>query len=157
MRSSFFLLALASLAVPACSGGDDDNEPVNCVKLTEDDEFVIGLTKTGDGGKYDFKLTNFSPAPPARLLNEWTISITSTAAGAAPLAATETLYMTPYMPKHGHGAGVDVEIEPMPTAGEFKFTTINLHMPGLWEVTVEVEDPGAPGYETVTFKPCIPN
>jgi hypothetical protein len=155
MRSSFFVLALVSSLVPACADDGGGEDPVDCVAMTTDDEFVIGLHKLGDNGLYDFTITSFMPAPPQRHLNEWTMSIMSTSAPAAPLAATETLAMTPYMPKHGHGAGIDVDIAPMPTAGEFKFSTINLHMPGLWEVTVEV-DPGAANYDKVVFKPCIP-
>lgn len=155
MRSSFLVLAFVSSIVPACADDGSGEEPVDCVKETSDDEFVIGLHKTGDNGLYDFTITNLSPSPPARLLNEWTMSIMSTASPAAPLGATETLAMTPYMPKHGHGAGVDVVIEAMPTAGEFKFSTINLHMPGIWQVTVEV-DPGASNYDKVMFIPCIP-
>ncbi|MGE0397903.1 MAG: hypothetical protein AB7T06_14485 [Kofleriaceae bacterium] len=154
MRSSFLVLALASSLVPACAD-DSGDEPVDCLKEMSDDEFVIGLTKPGVNGLYNFTITSFTPAPPTRLLNEWTMSIMSTATPAAPLAATETLAMTPYMPQHGHGAGRDVEISPMPTAGEFKFSTINLHMAGIWEVTVEV-DPGADNYDKVVFKPCIP-
>ncbi len=157
MRPSL-LLALASVTLPACADDHHDaDEPVNCELITADDDFVIGLTKLGILGKYNFELTSFSPAPPAVLLNEWTMKITAATADATPLAQTETLYMTPYMPKHGHGAGRDVEIAPMPTAGEFMFSAIDLHMPGLWEVTVEVEDPGSPGFDRVIFKPCLPN
>lgn len=152
---SFVLLALVSSVVPACSDDGTGEESVDCVKETTDDELVIGFSKPGENGLYTFSFTEFSPAPPARFLNEWKLSIMTTASPAAPLAATEVLAMTPYMPQHGHGAGVDVEIEPMPTAGEFKFSSINLHMPGLWEVTVEV-DPGASNYDKVVFKPCIP-
>jgi hypothetical protein len=156
MRSSFLVLALVSSLVPACSDdGTGEDDPVDCVKETVDDEFVVGLHRVGDNGLYDFTIRSFVPAPPGRYLNEWTMSIMSTASPAAPLASSEVLAMTPYMPKHGHGAGVDVEISPMPTAGEFKFSTINLHMPGIWEVTVEV-DPGADNYDKVVFKPCIP-
>lgn len=150
MRGSFALLVVSSL-VSACADDGHGEEPVDCVKETSDDDFVIGLSKTGDNGLYTFALTSFSPAPPARLLNEWTMTITPTASAAVP--TTEVLAMTPYMPQHGHGAGVDVEISPMPAAGEFKFSTINLHMPGIWEVTVEVT--GA-SYDSVKFIPCIP-
>ena len=152
---SFVVLALASLVVPGCAGDDGGEQVVDCVMETSDDELVIGFHKIGENGLYDFTVTAFSPAPPARFLNEWTLSIMSTGSPAAPLAATETLAMTPYMPQHGHGAGVDVEIAPMPTAGEFKFSSINLHMPGMWDVTIEV-DPGASNYDKVVFKPCIP-
>jgi hypothetical protein len=116
---------------------------------------VVGLSKAGDNGLYTVALSSFTPAPPARFLNEWTLSIMSTASPAAPLASNGVLAMTPYMPQHGHGAGVDVEIESMPTAGEFKFSSINLHMPGIWEVTVEI-DPNGANYDKVVFKPCIP-
>ena len=152
MRSSFLVLALLS-SLPACSGDDGEEEQVDCIAMTEDDDFVIGLSKTGENGLYTFKLVEFSPAPPARLLNDWTIEVTSTAAGAAPLA-NATIAVTPYMPQHGHGAGIDVEVEPMATAGNYKLTPINLHMPGLWEVTIQVQ---APTEDLVVFKPCIPN
>lgn len=155
MRTGCLVLALVSALVPACADDGHGEAPVDCVKMTEDDEFVIGLSKTGDNGLYTFSMTSFSPAPPARLLNEWTMSIMSTASPAAPLSQTEVLAMTPYMPAHGHGAGIDVAISPMPTAGEFKFSSINLHMPGLWEVTVEVA-PGGSNYDKAVFKPCIP-
>jgi hypothetical protein len=157
MRTSFLAIALASIVVPACADDNPSDEPVDCARETSDDEFVVGFTKPGVNGKYNFELTSFDPAPPARLLNEWTIKITSSAAGAAPLDAAEPLYMTPYMPAHMHGAGIDVVIDPMPTAGEFKFSKINLHMPGIWEVTVEVDDPqNTATYDSVVFKPCIP-
>ena len=140
----------------ACSGDDGHGEePVDCAKETRADEFVIGLHKVGDNGHYDFTITSFTPAPPGRFLNEWTISIMSTASPAAPLAATDAVAMTPYMLKHGHGAGIDVVIEPTSTAGEFKFSDINLHMPGVWDVTVEVGS-GAENYDKVVFIPCLP-
>jgi hypothetical protein len=151
---SFLLVALVSV-IPACADDHGGEEPVDCLKETTDDEFVIGLSKAGENGHYTFSISSFAPAPPSRFLNEWTLSIMSTASPAAPLEATGVLAMTPYMPQHGHGAGVDVEIEPMPAAGEFKFSSINLHMPGLWDVTVEV-DPAGPTYDKVVFKPCIP-
>jgi hypothetical protein len=155
MRSSFFVLALVSSLAACADDGGNDPAPVDCVKETSDDELTIGFSKPGDNGLYTFAITSVSPAPPARFLNEWTLSIMSTASPAAPLPATETLAMTPYMPAHGHGAGVDVEISPMPTAGEFKFSSINLHMPGIWDVTIEI-DPGADNYDKVVLKPCIP-
>lgn len=156
MRSSFLVLALASAALPACADDGGGEEPVDCVKETSDDELLIGFHKVGTNGLYDFTIRSLTPSPPQRMLNEWTMSIMSTASPAAPLAPTEALAMTPYMPSHGHGAGIDVEIDPMPTAGEFKFSNINLHMPGIWEVTVEVEAEGSPNYDKVKFIPCIP-
>jgi hypothetical protein len=152
---SFVLLALASLVVPACADDGGGDEPVDCVKETSDDELLVGFSKPGENGLYTFTITSVTPAPPERLLNVWTMSIMSTSSPAAPLEATSALAMTPYMPQHGHGAGIDVEIESMPTAGEFEFSSINLHMPGIWEVTVEV-DANTPTYDKVKFIPCIP-
>ncbi|MFN0247228.1 MAG: FixH family protein [Kofleriaceae bacterium] len=151
---SFVLLALVSVA-PGCTHDGHGEDPVDCAKEATADELVIGLSKAGENGLYTVSLDSFTPAPPARFLNEWTLSIMSTASPAAPLASNGVLAMTPYMPQHGHGAGVDVEIEAMPTAGEFKFSSINLHMPGIWEVTVEI-DPNGANYDKVVFKPCIP-
>ena len=150
---SFASLVLAPLA--AC-GSDDDgyDDVVLCDQETSKDEFVIGLQKAGEAGTFDFSLTSFSPAPPAQGNNAWSVMVMSTGAAAAPVTGAELL-VTPFMPKHQHGPGIDPEVTPTATDGEYDVTPINLWMPGIWEVTIEVEAGGQT--DQAVFRACIPS
>ena len=148
----FAVLALTLFA--ACSGGGEDYpETYNCVQETSDDDLLIGFSKNGEEGLLNFKLVNVSQAPPARGFNTWDIEI-STVASVAPVE-NATLDVYPFMPAHGHGAGIEVEVTPMPTAGQYELEPINLHMPGVWEVTITAESDA--GTDIAVFRPCIPN
>jgi hypothetical protein len=148
------ILAIA-LATAACSGGhgDDHPEEYDCVKETRDDEFVMGLTKTGGAGQLSFKLVSSDPAPPSRGDNTWILELSTMAAPVMPVSGA-TMSVTPFMPDHEHGSGEDVIVTPMPAAGQYKLEPVNLWMPGLWEVTMQVN-----GAQTdrVVFKFCLPS
>lgn len=149
-----FALALLVPAVAACSGHDEKYpETFNCAQETSDDDFAIGISKPGENGLLSFKLVDFAPSPPARMLNAWTVEI-ATMSAVAPVE-NATLDVFPFMPAHGHGAGVEVEVTSMPTAGQYQLDDINLHMPGVWEVTITAES--SAGTDLAVFRPCIPN
>lgn len=159
MRSFVVVSAALVPLFTACFGGGSDNGDddgdltYNCEQETSDDEFLIGMSKTGENGLLSFKLVDFTPAPPARLLNAWTLEV-ATIAGVAPVE-NATLDVYPFMPAHGHGAGREVVISPMADAGQYALEEINLHMPGIWEVTITAESNA--GTDSVVFRPCIPN
>ncbi len=147
------LLAIAPLT-GACLGGgsssDDTEEPVNCATETAD-QYTVGLEKMG--AVLDVKMMSALPAPPARGDNEWIIHI-ETLSGAAPVTGA-TIDVTPFMPKHQHGTPVDVQIQAMPSAGEYKLSPVNLWMPGVWETTIEMSS--SSGTDSVVYKFCIPS
>ncbi|CAN5835207.1 hypothetical protein BH11MYX2_BH11MYX2_06080 [soil metagenome] len=160
MRFASLFAVVCSLApLVACgnsgSGDDGADDVVDCTtaEYANHDEFVVGLNHTGDMGLLNFKLLSAAPAAPALGYNAWQVEITS-AATVAPMS-NATLDVYPYMPKHGHGAGVDVEVMAMPTAGDYNLDPINLHMPGLWEVTITADTDA--GTDSAVFRPCIPN
>jgi hypothetical protein len=161
MRLTSLCTALASLAVmaplAACgSSGDDGYEDhVDCSlpEYKNADEFVVGLNHQGDMGLLNFKILGTDPAPPSLLINSWQLELTSVASVAPMSNASLDVY--PYMPKHGHGAGIDVEVSAMPTAGDYQLDEINLHMPGMWEVTVTADTDA--GTDSTVFRACIPN
>ena len=151
-------LPILMLSLAACSGGEmpGDDEPVNCATETRDDEFVVGLAKTGPGGALEFKLMSANPAPPARDDNTWELQVSSVTGGTvgAPVSGA-SLTVTPFMPDHQHGSGKSVVVEPMSEAGHYMLTPINLWMPGLWETTISAAS--ASGNDSVVFRFCIPS
>lgn len=144
----------ATLAIGACSdsGGDDDTS-YNCAAETRADEFVLGLAKPGESGQLTFQLVTADPAPPARGDNSWIIELDTMAAPATPVTGA-TMSVTPFMPDHAHGSGKTVTITPMTEAGQYKLEPVNLWMPGLWEVTIQVS--GAQPDRAV-FRFCLPS
>ncbi|MEO7094444.1 MAG: FixH family protein [Polyangiales bacterium] len=149
-------LALLAAVLPvagACvsSGSSDDTEEtVNCATETAD-QYTVGLEKTGT--VLDVKMMSALPAPPACGDNEWIIHI-NTVSGAAPVTGA-TINVTPFMPKHQHGTPVDVKIDAMPSAGEYKLSPVNMWMPGVWETTIEMTS--SSGTDSVVYKFCIPS
>jgi len=154
---AFFGLALA-LAAGACTSNDPmgDDEAVNCAEETRDDDFVVGLQKSGQNGAINFTLMTATPAPPLRGDNTWVVQLNSMSGGVvgAPITGA-AMTVTPYMPDHGHPSGKTVLIEAMPEAGQYQLAPINFHMPSLWETTLDVTSPG--GNDNVVFRFCIPS
>ena len=157
------LLALAAAVVPlagACADNSsmqgDDGSSYNCAAETRADDFVIGLEKQGLSGALDFKLMTADPAPPARNDNTWVVQINSMAAGVVGSPASgATLTVTPFMPDHQHGTPIEVQIEAMPDAGQYKLSPINMWMPGLWETTITASS--AAGTDSTVYRFCIPD
>jgi YtkA-like len=143
------VLALSLLAT-ACSSHEGDEEE-DCSKVTTADEYVAGLSKTGQSGKLKFTLVEATPAPPARGDNAWILQLTSQAAAAPVTGAVMTV--TPYMPKHDHSTQVDADITPMTEPGTYKLDPVNLWMGGVWQTTIEVA--GTDGDKAV-FTFCVP-
>ncbi len=161
MRPIVIALGFASLAssAGACTGDHamtgDDEEAVNCAALAAD-EFVVGLERAGDAGTLDFTIMSGDPAPLVRGDNTWVIQVNAMAGGVvgAPVDGA-TISVTPFMPKHMHGAGKTVQVQAMPEAGQYQLSPVNLWMPGVWETTINVTSPS--GNDKVLFKFCIPS
>jgi hypothetical protein len=152
MRHLIPLLALA-----ACGGGSGGNpadaeENIDCSMITGTDQFTIGLSKTGDNGQLTFSIVSGDPAPPTRGDNTWVVQV-DTQGAAAPVTGA-SIDVTPFMPAHQHGAGKSVQVTPMPTAGQYQLSPVNLWMPGVWETTVHV---ATPSDDKVVFRFCIPS
>lgn len=154
MRPTFLAaLSLGLCVVSACSSDDGTGEDpeVNCDLETRAEPLVIGQPKATATGLYDVQFVDAVPSPPARGDNTWTIQI-NTKASAAPLENAD-LFVTPYMPDHGHTSPIEVDVISMPTAGQYELSPVNLWMPGLWETTIQVNG----DTETIKFSFCVPN
>jgi hypothetical protein len=147
------LILGVALSVGACADDPhDDGTTYDCAKETRDDEFVIGLTKPGENSRLEFKLLSSDPAPPARGDNTMVLQLSTMAAPVTPVSGA-SMSVTPFMPDHEHGAGKTVQITPLADPGQYQLEPVNLRMPGLWEVTIEVD--GADSDRAV-FRFCLP-
>ncbi len=145
MRLALALLLFAG----ACGEGvtADDDPDVNCADEVAD-EFTVGLLKSGS--VHDVRLVSALPAPPGRGDNDWIIAITK---AGAPVSGA-TLEVTPFMNRpQQHGTPVKVTVEPMPNAGEYQLSRVNLWMPGVWETTIAVTSTA--GSDEVVYRFCI--
>ncbi len=152
-------LAIVLCAGLGACGTEDpppDEEPVNCAEETRDDDFAVGLSKTGNDSIVGFTLMTANPAPPIRGDNSWTIQLNQMngAATGAPIDGAD-LQVTPFMPDHGHPSAKTVRIEPTGVPGQYELSPINFWMPGLWETTIDVASPS--GNDVVVFRFCIPS
>ncbi len=152
-RAPIVVLALmAGLGAAGCSDdhGDDWPTTYNCEAEDRDEQFLAGMQKQGAGGTL-VSLLSATPAPPSRDDNAWQIDVSR---GGMPVTGA-TIKVTPFMPDHRHGTSVQVVVTPdagMP--GRYQLAPINLWMPGLWEITVDVTPPGGTR-DSVVFRFCI--
>jgi hypothetical protein len=148
------LFLMASTALIAACGTNDDGGMVDCTKVKGADTFVVGLEKAGSTGALDFKMMNAMPAPPARGDNTWVFQINSMTSGVvgAPVDGAQ-LVVSPFMPAHQHGSPVQVQITPMPDPGTYKLDPVNLWMPGVWETTIRATTSSAS--DNVVYRFCI--
>ncbi len=140
------------LALGACSGTDDDDggTTYNCEAEQRDEQFLAGMIKQGPGGT-QVALTSATPAPPGRDDNAWQVDVSR---AGAPLTGA-TVRVTPFMPDHRHGTSVAVVVTPdAATPGRYDLAPINLWMPGLWEITIDVTPAGGVR-DSVLFRFCI--
>jgi len=120
-----------------------------CATDTRKDVYTAGLAKQ-TAGALSVKLMEATPAPPAKLSNALTFHVTD-AAGSPVDGAT--LSVTPFMPDHGHGSSVKPSVTPK-GGGAYDVTNVYLPMPGLWRLTVTVQQPNVAAQD-VAFSFCI--
>lgn len=139
---SFFCLAAGS----AC-GSDGSSDGGSCAADTKKDVYAPGLTKTD--GEIAVRVVDASPAPPAMGTNTLTVEIAS----ADRPVDDAKLTVTPFMPAHGHGSGIDPVVTSL-GGGRYRMANVYFMMPGTWTLTVRVERPGAAAREVV-FAFCL--
>jgi hypothetical protein len=166
------LVAVASLALLGCDSGDDDGHAEQaddsssthgdthaetgetgdasvCEVETRDDEFAIGLSKSGSLVRASF--VSADPAPLIKGDNTWVLDFTDL--NGAPLADL-TLVAIPMMPDHNHGTPVNAIVTPLAEPGRYEITPVNLFMTGYWETTINVTLAGGE-QDSLMFGFCV--
>jgi hypothetical protein len=155
---SSVVCAAAVASVASCgneSSDDDDDDFVDalatfdCEAETRDEDFFAGMSKTGANGT-EVILIDSLPSPPGRGDSTFTIELRDENND---LIEGASLGLVPFMPDHNHGTPIDAEITPIEgSPGRYKAQPVNLWMPGVWEITMEVT---APVEDEVLFTFCI--
>ena len=109
---------------------DPDSE---CAAETRDDEFAIGLAKSGEMVNAAF--VSADPAPPFKGNNAWVIDFSDM--DGQPLDNLD-IVVIPMMPDHGHGTPVEAVVTATGEPGRYEITPVNLFMTGYWEVNMEL-------------------
>lgn len=147
-----FVITLGAALLGACGGGgnsaDHADSALSCALETRDDDFSIGLEK--DDGDFKFMLMAADPAPPAKGDNDWTLQILG--ADDQPVDSA-SIKVTPFMPDHGHGTPIKAQVTDQGD-GMYDLDPVNLWMPGLWEVTLDLTT-NADETATVVYRFCI--
>jgi hypothetical protein len=143
--------------VAACSSSESDNggssgssgfSSTACEKDSRKDIYTPGLAKQAAG--LTVKIMESTPSPPKKGTNTMILEIAD--AAGKPLDGA-VVAVTPWMPDHAHGSA----LTPVATGvggGRYEVTKLYYPMPGLWQVTVSVQMPGAAAQE-VTFNFCF--
>ena len=146
------VVALMATALTACAGDDQPAGGNVCEDMTTEYEgYSDGLTKLGDNGTLKVRLLSAEPAPPERGDNRWTLQLLSMSD--QPLPNATVTGVKPFMPDHGHGSGTTAVIGATNGNGEVTVDSIDLMMPGVWTITVDVDN--AATTDTATFAFCI--
>lgn len=140
----------------ACGGGSDGSDQTDshvsqtttCENVEGADTYTAGITKTGQAVKVS--LFDADPAPPARDDNTWTIAVADLDGNAIEGAS---ITVSAFMPAHGHYSVVPTAVTDQ-GGGKYLLSPVNLPMPGLWEVTINVTPPGGTK-DSVKFSFCV--
>ncbi len=167
------LVIFASLVVFGCDSGDDEGPAEHaddsadthsetggethgetgdesvCAVETRDDDFAIGLSKSGSLVRGTF--VSASPAPPIKGDNTWVLDITDL--NGAPLADS-TITALPMMPDHGHGTPINTVVTALADAGRYEVTPVNLFMTGYWQITFDITLAGGE-QDSLMFGFCV--
>jgi hypothetical protein len=122
----------------------------DCAAETRDDDFAIGLSKSGPLIQAAFVLAD--PAPPIKSDNTWVLSFSDLEG--QPLAELDIVAL-PMMPDHGHGTPIAAVVTALDTPGQYEITPVNLFMAGYWQITFDVTLPNDGGQDSVMFGFCV--
>ena len=147
-------VATIPLLLAACDDGESSDDAMNDDGSTaracddeERDDFSIGVERAGTS--LTLAIHDAMPSDPIRGDNAWTVAI-SKDGEMQPGAAIE---VKPWMPDHGHGTPVKIEITDM-GEGQYMLDPLNLFMAGLWEVHLDVTLEDGTNEELV-FHACV--
>ena len=131
------------------SATDTHGEEGDCAAEDRDDEFSVGLSKSGELVTATF--VSATPAPPIKGDNAWVLDFADLSG--EPLEELD-IVVIPMMPDHGHGTPVEAVVTPTEVAGQYEVTPVNMFMTGYGEVHLELTLAGGE-QDTLMFGFCV--
>jgi hypothetical protein len=145
-------LAAGPLAACATSnGGASTGQASVCDTDPRAETYSAGLSAAATDGTVKVSFVDAMPTPPTKGMNTWTIQLSD--ANGQPMNGA-TIAVLPFMPDHGHGSSITPQVTPMPTAGNYQVSLLDLFMPGIWDVTFTITPSSGPA-ETLKFTFCV--
>jgi hypothetical protein len=146
---------LATVFVLACDAGPSVTEAdgaalFSCETETRAVPYSPDLTRTASSGAWQAVLVVSEPGPPIKGTNTWTVRLLD---GSGATRDDVTVTARTFMPDHNHGSTVKAVVTPM-GGGVYRVAPLYLYMPGLWQVTLDIDAPTGP--DNVMFPICIP-
>lgn len=144
-RSPVVLGALAVLVCTFACGDDAKDGSTNDAgalvgdsqKPDDADDYSPGMTRASKSGRFNVRLLKATPAPPELGDNTWKVAIENS--DGTPATEATIASIQPFMPEHGHGTSVQAVVRASDAPATFEIERINLRMPKLWEVRIEVQ------------------
>jgi hypothetical protein len=156
-RSSHYVAATLAIAFAAACGGTSAPSDsgaggvINCASDPRAMTYTPGLAVMSSAKEMKFTLLSSNPAPPARVVNTWKLSVAS-ASGQA--LTSLSLQVEAFMPDHGHGSSAVPQVATNPD-GTYTISNLYLFMPGIWRITFAATPPGGT-FDSGAFYFCIP-
>lgn len=153
-RRDVLLGLAAALLVAGASGcgGPETTEPPPSGGCTDDprvQQYLVGMQGTSEDGSITLEFLDADPSPPGKGDNVWKIEVTSPS---GPVDGA-TIAVDAFMPDHGHSSTVVPDVTPLGD-GVYVLDPIDLFMPGVWEITIDVAPPGGT-VQAVLFTFCV--
>jgi YtkA-like len=112
--------------------------------------FLLPELRINNSLGLSLSLLSAEPEVPVVGNSSWLVALESEEGNV--VAAASRIEVTPYMPDHGHGTAVAVEVyEEAP--GSYRLAPINLRMPGYWEITLTLT--GDAGVQSIMVPVCV--
>lgn len=138
-------------AAGAAGAGAGGGGLVACSSDPRVQAWVPSLSAKSAGGAFTVTIANAKPNPPGKGTNAWTVTITDAQGQPVDGVAFE---VKPYMVDHAHGPPVAPEVAPGGAPGTYDVTTMDLFMPGVWQLTFTVTAPASIAGSAV-FTICV--
>ena len=125
-------VVFTALLVGCGSASDSAGPPETC---NGRGDRLEALALEGEAG---LELTFVSAAPMAPVVgdNSWVVALSDDTSEPI-VGASDDIFVTPFMPAHMHGSPVAVGVYEQ-QQGTYELSPVNTHMPGYWEVTIEL-------------------
>jgi hypothetical protein len=145
------VLVSAAILLAGCGDEETESQEVNVcdVNNTPYDSYAAGMV--AQGAQFSVKLLDSIPSPPARGENQWSAQLLDGAGN--PASDVAITRVKPFMPDHGHGSSSPPDVGAMASDGTVQIEAIDFMMPGVWNITFEVDVAGTA--DNAVFSLCI--
>ena len=118
--------------------GDATIPAALCASDPRAQTFTPGLAQAGKAG-FKALLLDMNPIPAAKGDNSWTVQIVDKDGNNVDGA---TITVKTWMPDHGHASSIIPLVTPVGSGGKYTVSRLNLFMPGIWQITLNLAMPG---------------